>query len=63
MSDEKDRPLTEGHQGSNSRGWNPKGPETTQPGPGESKGFQGQQNDEGGAPPPISQIPAAEEGD
>jgi hypothetical protein len=51
VSEDRERPLTEGHQ-QGSRGWSQK---VEQPGGG--KGFQGQQDDEGGAPPPIAEIP------
>ena len=64
MSDEKERPFTERHQGSGARGWNPEAKQTiATPGPGESKGFQGQLADDGGEPPPTPPIPAPEEND
>ncbi len=58
MSDEKKKPLSEGHQPDRGwQGWSDK----AKHGPGESKGFQGPQHDEGGEPPPISQIPSTDD--
>lgn len=63
MSNGRDKPVKEGHQGPSVRVTSTpaRAPESKPREPGDSRGFQGPEGDDQAAPPPISKIPPSED--